>query len=52
LLETQPGIEERVLFLDDLRQADEVYVSNAVRGLRRAIVDWEDRGPGQASSRS
>lgn len=35
LLETRPEIEERVLFIDDLRGADAVYLANAVRGLRR-----------------
>jgi para-aminobenzoate synthetase/4-amino-4-deoxychorismate lyase len=40
LLATRPEIEERVLFLDDLRQADGVYIANAVRGLRRATIVW------------
>lgn len=40
LLETRPEIEERVLSLDDLRTADAVYVTNAVRGLRRVRIDW------------
>jgi len=35
LLETRPEIEERVLFIDDLRAADAIYLVNAVRGLRR-----------------
>ncbi len=35
LLETRPEIEERVLFIDDLRNADAIYIANAVRGLRR-----------------
>ena len=35
LLETRPDIEERMLTLDDLRTADAVYITNAVRGLRR-----------------
>jgi para-aminobenzoate synthetase/4-amino-4-deoxychorismate lyase len=42
LLETQSGIEERVVHLDDLRQADAIYLANAVRGLRRAEIDWEN----------
>lgn len=41
LLETRPEIEERPLFLDDLKQADAVYLTNAVRGLRRAVIDWD-----------
>ena len=41
LLETRPEIEEDVLNLDDLRNADAVYITNAVRGLRRAEIDWE-----------
>ena len=40
LLTTRPEIEERVLTLDDLRTADSVYLCNAVRGLRRAVVVW------------
>ena len=40
LLESRPEIEERVLFLDDLRQADNVYLANAVRGLRRVTIVW------------
>jgi para-aminobenzoate synthetase / 4-amino-4-deoxychorismate lyase len=40
LLETRPEIEERVLTLDDLRSADAVYISNAVRGLRRVEIVW------------
>ena len=40
LLETRPEIEERVLFLDELRIADAIYLANAVRGLRRAEIEW------------
>ena len=40
LLTTRPEIEERVLTLNDLRQADQVYLANAVRGLRRAVIAW------------
>ena len=40
LLETRPEIEERVLHLDDLRKADAIYITNAVRGLREAVVAW------------
>jgi para-aminobenzoate synthetase/4-amino-4-deoxychorismate lyase len=40
LLESRPEIEERVLYEDDLRRADAVYVCNAIRGLRRATVIW------------
>jgi branched-subunit amino acid aminotransferase/4-amino-4-deoxychorismate lyase len=29
-----------VLFLDDLRQADSVYIANALRGLRRVVIEW------------
>ena len=41
ILATHPTVEERILTLDDLRHADAVYLSNAVRGLRPAIIDWE-----------
>ena len=40
LLETRPEIEERVLFLDNLRTADAIYLCNAVRGLRRVEINW------------
>jgi para-aminobenzoate synthetase/4-amino-4-deoxychorismate lyase len=41
LLETRPNIEERPIHLEDLRQADAIYLANAVRGLRRIVIDWE-----------
>jgi para-aminobenzoate synthetase/4-amino-4-deoxychorismate lyase len=40
LLNARPEIGERVLTLDDLRRADAVYLANAVRGLRRAMIAW------------
>lgn len=40
LLETRANTEERVLYLEDLRRADAVYLCNAVRGLRRVVIDW------------
>ncbi|MFZ0735433.1 MAG: chorismate-binding protein, partial [Candidatus Sulfotelmatobacter sp.] len=40
ILETQPNVEEKVLYLRDLRQADAIYLSNAVRGLRPVVIDW------------
>jgi para-aminobenzoate synthetase/4-amino-4-deoxychorismate lyase len=42
LIETRTGIEERILHEDDLRSADTIYLSNAVRGLRRVEIDWEN----------
>jgi len=42
LLETRKEIEEQVLSIEDLRQADAVYLANAVRGLRKVLIDWED----------
>jgi para-aminobenzoate synthetase / 4-amino-4-deoxychorismate lyase len=45
LLETRPEIEERVLFIDDLRAADAIYLANAVRGLRRVKIDWREFSP-------
>jgi para-aminobenzoate synthetase/4-amino-4-deoxychorismate lyase len=41
MLETRPEIEARVLYPEDLRQADAVYLTNAVRGLRRVSIEWE-----------
>jgi len=43
LLATRPEIEERVLTLDDLKAADAVHLANAVRGLRRVLIDWDFR---------
>ena len=40
VLEMRGNVEERVLTLDDLRGADAIYLSNAVRGLRRVTLDW------------
>jgi para-aminobenzoate synthetase / 4-amino-4-deoxychorismate lyase len=39
LLETRPEIEECVLSLDNLRCAGAIYLTNAVRGLRRVKID-------------
>jgi para-aminobenzoate synthetase / 4-amino-4-deoxychorismate lyase len=41
LLETRGDVEERILNERDLRNADAVYLANAVRGLRRVRVDFE-----------
>ncbi len=35
LLQKRPDIEERLVTLNDLRNADAVYICNAVRGLRK-----------------
>jgi para-aminobenzoate synthetase/4-amino-4-deoxychorismate lyase len=40
ILETHPSAQERILSLEDMRQADAVYLTNAVRGLRRASVEF------------
>ena len=42
ILATNPNAQESILTEEDLRQADAVYLSNAVRGLRRAAIDWQD----------
>ena len=42
LLETQPGIEQRILFLHDLQNADAIYLTNAVRHLRRVTLVSEE----------
>lgn len=39
LLAERPEIEERVLREEDLRAADAIYIANAVRGLRRVVLD-------------
>ena len=41
ILETRPNVEERVLYPEDLQQADAVYLANAVRGLRHVTICWE-----------
>jgi para-aminobenzoate synthetase/4-amino-4-deoxychorismate lyase len=40
LLATRPEIKEQVLREQDLREADAVWLTNAVRGLRRAQIVW------------
>jgi para-aminobenzoate synthetase/4-amino-4-deoxychorismate lyase len=42
ILETKPNVEEKILYPQDLRRADAIYLSNAVRGLRPVVIDWED----------
>ncbi|HEV2132747.1 MAG TPA: aminodeoxychorismate synthase component I [Terracidiphilus sp.] len=42
LLETLANAEERILHLEDLRRADAVYICNAVRGMRKADIDWDE----------
>jgi para-aminobenzoate synthetase/4-amino-4-deoxychorismate lyase len=39
LLETRSNVEERVLTVHDLQAAEAIYLTNAVRGLRRVILD-------------
>ena len=46
LLATLSNVNERVLREEDLRGADAVYLANAVRGLRRVLIDWDDSHPG------
>ncbi len=41
ILANYQNAEERVLTRDDLRHADAIYLSNAVRSLRPAVIDWE-----------
>jgi para-aminobenzoate synthetase/4-amino-4-deoxychorismate lyase len=40
LLEAIPSAEERSLTLANLRSANEIYLCNSVRGLRKAVVSW------------
>lgn len=40
LLKTRPEIEEKSVTLDELTNADAVYICNALRGLRRVIVSF------------
>ena len=41
ILATNPSAAEQILTQQDLLQAEAVYLSNAVRGLRPAVIDWE-----------
>jgi len=45
LLETQPGIQEKILYPRDLDSADTIYLANAVRGLRPVTIDWQGSTP-------
>ncbi|MCS7229266.1 MAG: aminodeoxychorismate synthase component I [Candidatus Kryptonium sp.] len=38
ILETHREAEEKVLYLNDLLEADEIYICNAIRGKRRCIL--------------
>jgi para-aminobenzoate synthetase/4-amino-4-deoxychorismate lyase len=42
LLETRPDIQERALHEEDLRTAAAIYLCNAVRGLRRVEISWQE----------
>jgi para-aminobenzoate synthetase/4-amino-4-deoxychorismate lyase len=42
ILQTHPAVSQRRLTLDDLRKADAIFLSNAVRGLRPAQIDWNE----------
>jgi para-aminobenzoate synthetase/4-amino-4-deoxychorismate lyase len=46
ILETHPNAEEKILHVDDLRGADSIYLCNAARGIRQAVIDWENQAPG------
>jgi para-aminobenzoate synthetase/4-amino-4-deoxychorismate lyase len=41
ILETNPHARESILTIEDLHQAEAVYLCNAVRGLRPAVIDWQ-----------
>jgi para-aminobenzoate synthetase/4-amino-4-deoxychorismate lyase len=41
ILQTHPSAAQRRLSLDDLRKADAIFLSNAVRGLRPTEIDWD-----------
>lgn len=39
LLETLPKVEEKILYLDDLMEADVLFICNSVRGMQEVKVD-------------
>jgi para-aminobenzoate synthetase/4-amino-4-deoxychorismate lyase len=50
ILETHADIQERVLYAEDLRTADAVYLANAVRGVRCVAIEWEKQdGEGRST---
>jgi para-aminobenzoate synthetase/4-amino-4-deoxychorismate lyase len=44
LLETRPEITEAIFSVSELFTADEVWLTNAVRGMRRVTVEENDPG--------
>jgi len=40
VLATERNAVEAVMRVEDLRQANGIYLCNAVRGTRRAEIDW------------
>jgi para-aminobenzoate synthetase/4-amino-4-deoxychorismate lyase len=38
ILETDAMASERILFPNDLEQADAIYVCNAIKGMRRVVL--------------
>jgi len=52
LLELRPEIEERVLFLYDLRQADGVYIANSVRACGASPLSGNRSRPAALGSYS
>jgi para-aminobenzoate synthetase/4-amino-4-deoxychorismate lyase len=45
LLQTRPDVQEQILYLEDLKTADAIYLTNAVLGLRRMALPFETMGP-------
>jgi para-aminobenzoate synthetase/4-amino-4-deoxychorismate lyase len=50
MMETRGDVAERVLYPEDLKAADRIYLSNAVRGLRAVEIDWEFQPVGSGSA--
>lgn len=40
LLETLPNVKEKILYLNDLREADSVFVCNSVRGIKEVKIKF------------
>jgi para-aminobenzoate synthetase/4-amino-4-deoxychorismate lyase len=38
LLETLPNVEQKILYLNDLKEADSLFICNSVRGMQEVKI--------------